>query len=343
MSVTTLTESRVFGRRLEHTAEARLPGVKQNAFQHSPIAALMLGRTFDTMFGPGPLSGAGIRVQPGGESVRIQHNLGTNSTAQFLAGPWGQTDTTPSDTVRHSRANWIDASATVTISERERLENQGGNQIVPIIQHEIENAVLSLVDIVADSFYDQQTLGPTGLEQIASAGSETASVQGLSGSTYANWNSRGVSARGTAAASVSFASGSFSAQGVADMRTSYNNASEGALAPKIGLTTYSVLEFYEGQIVPQERYTSPQMGNLSFMNLAFKDAVVVGDPKCTSATLYWVNPANAYAVALAGANFNNGEAHRAEKQEATNMQIMWKGQLVTEDRRLVNKVDSITA
>jgi hypothetical protein len=196
------------------------------------------------------------------------------------------------------------------------------------------------VDIVADSLYDQQTLGPTGLEQLAAAND---SVQGLNGSTYANFNARGVSARGTAVGSVSFASGSFSAQGVADMRTSYNNASEGALAPRIGLTTYSVLEFYEGAIVPQERYTSPQMGNLSFMNLAFKDAVVVGDPKCTSGTLYWVNPSNCYAVALDGANFNNGEAHRAEKQEATNMQIMWKGQLVTEDRRLVNKMNGITA
>jgi hypothetical protein len=285
-----------------------MPGLAQNAFQHSPIAALFLGRTFDAAFGSGPLNG---------------------------------TDTTPSDTVRHSRANWIDASATVTISERERLENQGGNRIVPIIQAEMENATLSLVDIVADSLYDQSTLGPTGLEQMATAGG--AAVQGLDGDTYANWNSRGVSARGTAAASVSFASGSFSAQGVADMRTSYNNASEGALKPQIGLTTYSVLEFYEGQIVPQERYTSPQMGNLSFMNLAFKDAVVVGDPKCTSGTLYWVNPASTFAVALTGANFTNGEAHRAEKQEATNMQLMWKGQLVSKDRRLVNKINSITA
>jgi hypothetical protein len=341
MSVATLTESREFGRRLEHTAEARLPGLAQNAFQHSPIAALFLGRTFDSAFGQGPLSGAGVRTQDGGESVRIQHNLGTNSTAQFLAGPWGQTDTTPSDTVRHSRANWIDASSTVTISERERLENRGGNRIVPIIQAEMENATLSLVDIVADSLYDVQTFGPTGLEQIASASG--AAVQGLDGDTYTNWNSRGVSARGTAAASVSFASGSFSPQGVSDMRTSYNNASEGALTPRIGLTTYSVLEFYEGQIVPQERYTSPQMGNLSFMNLAFKDAVVVGDPKCTSGTLYWVNPMSTFAVVLSGANFTNGEAHRAEKQEATNLQLMWKGQLVTKDRRLLNKINTITA
>lgn len=339
MSVSTLSETRVFGRRLEHTAEARLPGLKQNAFQHSPIAAVFLSRTFDAEFGQGPLNGAGVRTQNGGESVRIQHNLGTNTTAKFLSGPWGTTDTTPSDTVRHSRANWIDASATVTISERERLENQG-NQIVPIVQAEMENAVLSLVDIVADSLYQQQTNGPTGLDEIAAA---NGAIQGLSGATYSNWNSRGVSARGTAAASVSFASGSFSAQGVSDMRTSYNNASEGALQPKVGLTTYSILEFYEGQIVPQERYTSPQMGNLSFMNLAFKDAVVVGDPKCVSGQLFWVNPMKTYAVVLSGANFNNGEAHRAEAQEATNMQIMWKGQLVTEDRRLTNKLTSITA
>jgi hypothetical protein len=69
----------------------------------------------------------------------------------------------------------------------------------------------------------------------------------------------------------------------------------------------------------------------------------VGDPKCTSGTLYWVNPQSTFAVALSGANFTNGEAHRAEKQESTNMQIMWKGQLITKDRRLVNKINTITA
>lgn len=323
------------------TMEAILPGVKQNAFQHSPIVSAFLGRTFDSAFGQGVMSGAGLRTQTGGESVRIQHNLGTNTTAQWLAGPWGTTDTTPSDTVRHSRANWTDGSATVTISARERLENAGDNRIVPIIEFETSNAVLSLADLAGDSLYDQATNGVSGLVQIA--GASGSALQGLDGDTYANWNSRGVSSRGTAAGSVSFASGSFSAQGVADMRTSYNNATEGALMPSLGLTTYDILEFYEGQITPQERYTSPQIGNLSFLNLAFKNAAVLGDPKCTSGNLFWVNPMSTYVVALAGGNFSVGEAHRAEGQESTNVQIMFKAQLVTEDRRLVNKMNTITA
>jgi hypothetical protein len=308
MSVATLSETRVFGRRLEMTMEAILPRVKQNAFQHSPIVSAFLGRTFDTQFGTGPMSGAGLRTQTGGESVRVQHNLGTNTTAQWLAGPWGQTDTTPSDTVRHSRANWTDGSATVTISARERLENQGDNRIVPIIEFETNNAVLSLADLVGDSLYDQASATAiTGLNQIIGAND---SVQSLSGATYANWNSRGLS---------------------------------GALMPTLGLTTYDILEFYEGAITPQERYTSTAVGNLSFLNLAFKNAAVVGDPKCPSGNFFWANPMLTYVVALAGANFSVGDAHRAEKQESTNVQIMFKAQMVTEDRRLVNQMTGITA
>jgi hypothetical protein len=341
MSVATLSETRVFGRRLEMTMEAILPRVKQNAFQHSPIVSAFLGRTFDTQFGTGPMSGAGLRTQTGGESVRVQHNLGTNTTAQWLAGPWGQTDTTPSDTVRHSRANWVDGSATVTISARERLENAGDNRIVPIIEFETNNAVLSLADLVGDSLYDQASATAiTGLNQIVGAND---SVQSLSGATYANWNSRGLSSRNTAAGSVTFASGGFTLQGVSDMRTSYNNATEGALMPTIGFTTYDILEFYEGAITPQERYTSTAVGNLSFLNLAFKNAAVVGDPKCPSGNFFWANPMLTYVVALAGANFSVGDAHRAEKQESTNVQIMFKAQLVTEDRRLVNQMTGITA
>lgn len=348
MSVATLTESRDYGRRLEYTLDRILPGIKNNVFVHSPIASMYLSQVFDQTFGGGFQMGRGHRSQMGGESIRVEHNLGVNTSRKRLTGPWDTIDTTPSDTVRHSRANWTDYSVTATFNKREQLENRGEYEIASMIENETKHSVLSLVDLAADDLYNNGALpnAITSLDQIISAND---TIQGLSGATYTTWNSRGLSARGTVVGSVTFDgsaagySDSFAVAGLQVMRVAWNNASEGALVPTSITTTYDVFSFYEGQITPQERYTSPNLGNLSFLNLAFKSAPVMPDPKATAGTMWFHNTDVTYLVCLEGADFDRDEAVRALEQESWTIPIMLKCNLVCEDRRLVNKWVNITA
>jgi hypothetical protein len=356
MSVSTLTESRVYGRRLEFTLEQILPGIKNNIFVHSPGAAIYLSEVFDSMFGSvgAPGMGSGHRVQEGGESIRVQHQLGLNTTAKRLTGPWGQLDTTPSDTVRHSRANWTDYSATATFSERERLENKNsGLQIANLILNETNHAMMSLVALVAGDIYAGSPAdGITDLDSLISASD---SVQGIDGDVYSGnsqhpgFNTRGLNPRGTAVASIVFdgatagTADSFAVAGVQNMRTAWLNATEGAIQPNAVITTHDIFSFYEGQITPQERFTNTNIGNLSFQNLAFKTAPVMPDPYCNSGAMYFVNTDKIYATILSGADFDRSEMRRPEQQESFTVPIMWKGNLVVEDRATSNKITSITA
>jgi hypothetical protein len=333
MSVATLSETRTYGRRLEYTLEQILPGIKNNIFVHSPGAAIFLSEMFDSMFGSvgAPGMGSGHRVQDGGESIRVQHNLGLNTTAQRLSGPWGTIDTSPSDTVRHSRANWTDYSSTATFNERERLENRNDSLAVAnMILRETNHAMLSLVELVAGDVY--VTGGPSSVTSLSELISANDTVQGLSGATYSGnsthpgFNSRGLDARGTAVGSIDF-----------------DNCQEGAVKPNVILTTHAIFSFYEGQITPQERFTNTNIGNLSFENLAFKTAPVMPDPYCDSGSAYFVNTDKVYATVLGGADFDRAETRLPTDQEAFTTPIMWKGNLVVEDRATLNKITSITA
>ena len=341
MSVPVLSESRNFDRTLEFTRDQVMAEVFDTAFNHSPLIAMLFGRLQNAQFGPVPMNGRAKSTMTGGESIRIRVNLGDNTTAKTLSGPWDTVDTTPSDTVRHARINWKHYSATITLSDTDLLINRGPEMLSSLVRFETENALRSLAELAGEHGYDNGSVSSraTGLEQIAA----DSTLFGLANTTYPTWKSRGLSARGTAAGSVSFASGSFAAQGLDDMLNSYLNASEGAVQPMVGLTTYDVFRFFEGSLQPQQRYTNSDSATAMFENLAFKRAPVFPDDNAVSGTLYWVNWDFVKAFILGGADLSVGPFERAEQQEARTSKVMLKWNLGVMDRRFANKMNSITA
>jgi hypothetical protein len=344
MSVSVLSESRSFDRVLEFTRDAILPGIWDTAFDHSPLMAALLGRLNNAQFGPVKMNGRGKDTQTGGESIVVRHNLGKNLTAKTLTGPWDPVTADPSDTVRHSRVNWKHYSSTIVLSETDLLINSGPEALSSLVEFETRNAVQSLADLIADHAYNNASVSTriASLQEHAAAGTTT--FQGLSPSTYPTWFSRGLSARGTATGSVSFTSGSFSAQGMDDLRILWNNTSEGAIQPHALYTTYDVFNYYEAKLQASQRFTSTSMADGGFQQLAFKTAPIFPDPKCTSGEIYAVNFDFYKLVVLAGADLTTGPFERVEDQEARIAKVMFKANTINKDRRLgVNKAVSVTA
>lgn len=343
MSVATLSETRSFDRLLESTKDAIIRANPiDNVFDHSPLLAVMLGRLQNAQFGSVRMNGRGKQVQTGGYSIEVKHNLGKNTTAKTLTGPWDTVTTDPSDTIRHSRANWKHYSVTATLSDTDLLVNTGPDALFNLMEFELKNALTSLGDLVGDHLYSNGSISTrvTSLQQLASAND---TVQGLANSTYEPWRSRGVSARGTAPASISFASGSFAAQGRDDMLAAWDNSSEGAIEPHALFTTYAVGQSYESSLQPQERFTNTTLADGGFQNVAFKTAPLFKDSKCPSGEMYFINFDYYKAIVLGGADFTVGPWERSETQEARASKIMLKLNTVVLDRRFINKLTSITA
>jgi hypothetical protein len=146
---------------------------------------------------------------------------------------------------------------------------------------------------------------------------------------------------------VSFASGSFAAQGIADMRTAYNNASEGMIQPNCIITTYAVHEFYEGALQPQERFQGAvRVADASFGALAFRTTPVVASPKAPGGYMWFLRAGadGIQMVMLDGFDFNFAPFKDGSNQETHVSELQWKGQLVIKNRQYGNnKITGITA
>lgn len=345
MSVAAQTESRAVDRILAFTRDAIEKKVRDQHYNHSPLLAALTGELLGD-FGRGMMSGRAKRVQSGGESIVVRVNLGANTGAKRKTGPWDTNNTAPSDTVRYARANWRFVSCPVTLSDHDLRTNTGPEAISSLMEHEMTNGYRSAGEIVASDAYENNGLATaiTDLDTIISAND---TVQGLSGATYSDWNSRGVSPRGTVPGSVSFTSGSFAAQGLDDMRIAYNNASEGSMVPQAIYTGWLPYGYYEGSLQPQERFTNTNIADAGFMQLAFKSAPVFPDSYCpdgtTAGRMYFVNFDCFELVVLSGADFAMGEFVRVENQSARVAQVEVTGQMVVKGRKFLNKLLSISA
>lgn len=341
MSVTAQSETRNVDRILAFTRDAIEKRVRDQHFNHSPLLAALTGDLLGD-FGRGMMSGRAKRTQTGGESIVVRPNLGANTGAKRKSSPWDTNNTAPSDTVRYSRANWKFYAVPVTLSDHDLRVNTGAEAISSLMEHEMSNAYRSIGELVIQDTYSNggSSDAVTELPDIISTND---TVQGLSGATYTDWNSRGVSTRGTAVASVSFASGSFAAQGLDDFRLAYNNASEGSITPQAIYVPWDVYSFYEASLQPQERFTNTALADGGFQQLAFKSAPVFPDSYAASGTAWFLNFDQVELVHLGGADFAMGEWVRVENQSARVAQIEFTGNFCVKGRKFLNKLTGITA
>lgn len=344
MSVPVLSETRQFGRFLEYTREHMMPGILSVAIDSQPAISIFTGRIANAMYPERGPQGSAKRTATG-ESIVIKTRLGINSTATELSGGYADFDTTPQDNVRHGRANWKLYGATVNLSGHEIDVNSGPEAVANMVEEESRDAVESLLDVMGGHVYTNSGFATrlTGLDQLISAND---TVHGLSGPTYPPWNSRGVSPDGTVPASITFTPGtpSFAAAGLANMRTAWNQASEGATTePNVVLTGLVNHERYEGSLEPQHRITNMMLADAGIRALEFKKAPVIPDRKATAGAMYFINTNLLYLMVLAGADFQTTPWTAPEKQRVQVMKFYVTCELVIRDRKRNNKLTGITA
>ncbi len=345
MSVAAQTITRDDLRVFAFTRDHRMKGVTDHVFNHDPMTAILLGQDLGN-FGGVNMRGAGKTTQVGGHSVQIPVRLGKHGGSKWMAGPWDSHSTTPDDNVRLAEANWIHASGALVITDYDKGVNRGPEAMENFVADQTESVMLSLVDQIGVALQTTSSASNaiTSIDALISA---SGTVQGLATSSYPRYASRGLSARGTAPASVSFASGSFAAQGIADMRTAYNNASEGVIQPSIIVTGYTEHEYYEGALQPLERFQGAvNVADASFGALAFRGTPVVASPNTPGGRMWFmrVGEDGLKVCVLDGFDFNFAPFKDGSNQETHVSELQWKGQFVIRNRQYgSNKITGITA
>ena len=346
MPISALNETREQNEILATTAQATHPGIVENALNGHPGASVFAGKIGSALSGEigadgSPSGTAGKSMQ--GESIYVRVKLGKNESARRLAGGYSEFSSDTSDTVRGLRANWKLYGATAVINGMERRNNRGSAQLADLWYHKQSDSTSALVDEFASDVFS--TASPanaiTSIDDIISAND---SIQGASGATYANWNSRGLQAKGTAADAITFAGGSFTTTGLSNWRIAHMNASEGSIRPNVMLTNDDVFRWYEASLTPQVRYSSNEKtGNLGFENLQFREASVFHDSYCPTGNTYFVNTDHLCLAYAEGALFGMTSVSDQAFQDAFSVKVILQANMITSGRKYLNKVTGQTA
>lgn len=322
-----VTESRTYDALLTTTLANFREKLVDNIFDNYPLLSWLNGQLGQAMRGSSVK-----RTVSGGESI-VEHLLyGKNDTAKSYAGA-ESLDTTLQEGMTIARYLWKQYAVSVGITGLEKRNNQGEEAMINLLSAKTNQSIMSLRDQLSQGAWSDGTGNGgkdlTGLQALVDA---TTTVGGLAPATFTWW-----------AATESTSAGSFAATGLDKMRTVYNTLSYGNDKPDAVFTDQDVFEYYEKALQPQERYQNTSVANSGFANLTFKGIPLLWDRDCPDKEMYFLNSKYLNLVVHRDADISTGPFVTPDNQDVSTAQILFQGNLTTNNRRMLGKITGFTA
>ena len=272
-------------------------------------------------------------TQDGGATLVVPLMYGKNTSAKSYAG-YGIIDVTPQEGLTAAQYLWAQYAAPVTISGlEERIQNVGDNAVIKILEAKIKQAEMSLRDKMDIDMWASAVTG-TNMNTLVTIVDTSTTIGQVSKSSNSWWQAQVTS------------SGSFAARGLTDMRGVYNNITNQSLsggAPDFICGDQTAYQFYEAVLQPQQRFEDETMAGAGFENLRYKGATFTYDPNTPAGTMFMLSSDSLKLVTSKGTNFITSAFIRPNNQDARTAQILWAGQLVSDNNRRLGKLTGITA
>ncbi len=269
----------------------------------------------------------------GGTSIIVPIRSSANSTAASYSN-YQPIDTTPQDNETAAQFLYKQYAASISLSgKEERIQNKGKYEVIDLVRTKIEDAEMSLRSTINTALFASSPASQD-VGSLVTSIDATSSIGQINSTTYSFWQSTNTT------------SGSFSAQGLADMRTLWSTLEQRMpiSAPDLLLTTTTIRDYYEASLTPQQRFApSDNTGNGSFEKLKFKSAIVDVDAQCTSGVMYFLNSDVMELVIDPDTDFKMTEWVKPANQDARVAQYLVGLELVIKNRRKLGKLNTITA
>lgn len=218
--------------------------------------------------------------QDGGHQLLVPLMYGKNTTVKTYSN-YDELDVTPQEGFTNGIYPWRQIAGSISISRMEERKNSGQAKILDLLESKIMQAEKSMIEEINRQLFLDGTgnggLDFYGLALLVEEGSAWSTVAGIDRTAETWWRNYWKS------------TGSFAANGRADMRTAYNSTTRGNQHPDIIITTQTVFEFYEALLVQNERFTQKETGDGGFESLKFKGATIFYDDYCTAGFMYFLN------------------------------------------------------
>lgn len=294
MAAPTLTT--VYDSFFTSTTQKFKPGLQKNFIEYHPIVMMLMDDYKHT--------------DSGGYMIQISAEFGSNSnTTMFL--PYSTIDTTPSETAIPAFYPWRHMGSSATISDIEKIANQGKEKLFDLAKSRITQAIRSMSNIAATEFFSDGTnYGGNTVIGLAAGISTTPLVNPASGAVggidsttatgYSFWRNNATTG-----------CGSFAANGVHGattdlMETAWNNCCDGMReVPTHTVSSQDVYQYYNASLLGTVRYVDPRgkTGDFSFPTLEYKGRPWYWDRNCPSGRAYFINLNHVYCTIDPEMNF----------------------------------------
>lgn len=265
----------------------------------------------------------------GGTDIRVPLHYAYITGAQWYSGD--QTlNTTYNEKKIPAIYNWKQLDVPVVIVEADRLKNAGAAKILDLLKTEMEIAEKTAKNKFGTGMYSNGTTDPLSIAGLRSIVSTSATVGGISQSTYSWW-----------AAQVDAATTNFSLGAAQSM---YEACMEDDDKPDL-ITAYpGAFNRYWSLLQPQQRYQNATLGAAGFENLRFNQADFCVDSYVPSGFVYFLNTKHLVLKSHSERNFPGkmDPFVKPVNQDARVAHLLWMGALTSDENRKLGAMTALT-
>lgn len=267
-------------------------------------------------------------TEDGGATILVSVMSEANGKTTFYDG-FDTLNTQPVEGFTQAQYTWKQAAVPVSVSGREsEIQNTGPSAVIRLVDAKMKQADMDIRDTVNKAFFAASP-GSKDIGSLVTSIDATSTIGEINSTNNSWWQS------------LVTTGGSFAAQGLSDMETTWNTLEGRGAKTGLIITENTTYGRYVGSLQPQQRF-SGQVGNGTFANMMFKSAPVTFDLAATSGVMYFLDSNVLEFVVHKNRDFVPTEWVKPSNQDAKVMHILLGAELVVLNRRYLGKITSIT-
>lgn len=265
-----------------------------------------------------------------GRTIVQELEYAENGTVMWYSGA-ESLDISASETFTAAEYNYKQLAGNVVITGLEEIQNSGKEAVHNLLKSRIRNLEKSMKNTVATALYADGTGSDSkefGGLQLLVADTNTNTVGGISGNTYAWWRNY-VYDFSTLAITASATTIQTA------MNTAHINVIRGADKPDICVAGSTYWLYYQASLQTNQRFTDDTKAGAGFTNLTYMGYLpVVYDDQCSATRMYMLNTDYLFVRKAKGRWMKPAGDKASVNQDAMVMPIYCAGNMTTSNRSL---------
>jgi len=212
-----------------------------------------------------------VKTISGGNVIFEELSFAENANGGFYSG-YDLLPVAAQDVISAAEFQIKQYAVPVVMSGLEMLQNSGKEQFIDLLEARLNVAESTMMNQLSQSIYSDGTGSGgkevTGLDLAVPSDPTTGTYGGINRATWSFWQSKIYDYGGSPATKDTIQGG---------MNTLWANLIRGNDRPDLIVLDTNYWSLYMGSLQAQQRFTSPEVGNLGFPSIKFMDADVVLD------------------------------------------------------------------